>query len=543
VASSSRSNIASSIAWAILAGITTAPRSLHSQDFLEAARLAGLGEVSIDAVARDPENGAWLAGRFPADFDADPGPGVHALLSSTGSAFVIHLAGDGSLLWAGQFDGDQWGVWVHDLAVAPDGSVLLGGTFQSRTDFDPGPGARYLEPPNSLQDGFLAHLTPAGQLRWVGQVGGTGYDAVTSVAVGAAGDWVVGGIFEGTADLDPGPGVESRQSQGHDDIFVLVLDSDGAVARTDVLAAESQSTLNDLAVGSDGAMTLVGSFYEVMDLDPGPSAYLVTSAGSSDGFVARLDALGSFEWGGRLGGPESDSVLEVTTDPLGSTYVAGVFQGTSDLDLDAASEMPHTAIGNSDAFVLALSGVGSTEWVRTARGPGYEVVRAIAGDPAGGVYVAGSISSGSQASFDVRNLHFQLGSGNGSTAFLWHVDRFGGFAWAGAFRPVSIPNESGSAYVWDIAALDDGEILLAGSFESTVDFDPGLTSHELTAGDASDAFIARVRDVVHLPTTVVIPDEGASIQEAIDGSHHFDRILVRSGTYHESIDFRGQHVA
>jgi len=531
------------LALAVLLGFGGGPPTLHAQELLDAARLGGVGEVTIDAVARDHDDGVWLAGRFPQEFDADPGPGVHPLTSPNGSAFVIHLAEDGSLLWAGQFDGDQWGVWVEDLAVAPDGSVLLGGTFDSRTDFDPGPGVRWLDPANSNKDGFLARLTPAGQLRWVGQVGGIGYDAVTSIAVAATGEWVIGGTFERTADLDPGVPVSTRQSQGHSDVFLLVLDAEGAVVRIDVLAGASLNSLQDLVVGLDGAITVVGGFFGTMDLDPGSNEYPVTSAGHLDGFVARLDAQGSFEWGGRLGGTDSDSVVAAAIDPLGHTYLAGVFEGTADLDPGAASEAMNTSLGYSDSFVLALASAGSTEWVRTARGAGYETVRALSGDPAGGVYVAGSISSGSQASFEVLGTQFQLGSGNGSTAFLWHVDGSGGFAWAGGFRPIAIPNQSGSSYVWGLTALDDGEILLAGSFESTVDFDPGLASHELSAGDACDAFVARVRDVEHAPTTVVVPDERATIQAAIDAAHHFDRILVRSGTYRESIDFRGQHVA
>lgn len=526
----------------VLLGLGGGTRVLHSQDFLDAARLGGPGEVTIDAATRDDGNGVWLAGRFPQEIDADPGPGLHPLVSPSGSAFVIHLGGDGALLWAGQFDGEEWGIRVADLAVAPDGSVAIVGSFTSPTDFDPGPGVRTLVPSSTNADGFLVRLGPTGQLLWTGQVGGVGSDFVTSVAIDGAGGWTVGGTFQANADLDPGAAVATRQSLGQSDIFLLALDATSSLFRLDVLASESIDSLRDVAVSDDGSITVVGSFGGTMDLDPGPQVFSVTSSGFSDGFVARLNAQGSFEWGGGLGGPGSDSVVAAVTDSLGRTYVAGVFQEVADLDLSAAGEALHSSLGASDTFALALAPTGSTEWIRTARGAGYEVVRALALDPTGGLYLAGSIASGSQAIFEVRGTQFQLGSGNGSTAFLWHVDSSGGFEWAGGFRPVPLPNQSGSAYPWDLVVLDEGTILLAGSFESTVDFDPGVTSSELTAGDASDAFIAWVRDVVHPPTTVVVPDERATIQAAIDAAHHFDRILVRSGTYRELIDFRGQHV-
>ncbi len=50
----------------------------------------------------------------------------------------------------------------------------------------------------------------------------------------------------------------------------------------------------------------------------------MSSAGATDIFVSRFDALGRLTWGGRFGGVGSDELSSIAVDPSGNAFVAGV---------------------------------------------------------------------------------------------------------------------------------------------------------------------------------------------------------------------------
>src|SRR5438093_66577 len=59
---------------------------------------------------------------------------------------------------------------------------------------------------------------------------------------------------------------------------------------------------NGIAVDGAGAIYTVGAFNDTADFDPGPGVFNLTSAGSSDAFVSKLDSAGNLIWALQLGG-------------------------------------------------------------------------------------------------------------------------------------------------------------------------------------------------------------------------------------------------
>ena len=68
---------------------------------------------------------------------------------------------------------------------------------------------------------FVLSLDAAGDLMRAGMMGGTGADQANAVVVDDEGALYVAGWFASTADLDPGPGVQSHTSVGGADGFLI----------------------------------------------------------------------------------------------------------------------------------------------------------------------------------------------------------------------------------------------------------------------------------------------------------------------------------
>jgi hypothetical protein len=81
--------------------------------------------------------------------------------------------------------------------------------------------------------------------------------------------------------------------------------------------------------------------------------YNLTSAGSRDIFVEKLDSTGTVVWAKRMGGTGDDLGWGIAVDGSGNAYVTGYFFGTADFGAYTL-----TAPGTYDYFVTKLRGCG-----------------------------------------------------------------------------------------------------------------------------------------------------------------------------------------
>ncbi len=251
-----------------------------------------VGGPSPSSIAVDSSGSIYNTGDSGAGtVDFDPGIGTFTLSSSSAFAFVQKLNSlDGTFVWAKQFSvaSGKGRSGALDIAVDGGGNAYVTGYFEGKVDFDPGTGSLLLTSARGSADLFVSKLTPAGNLIWARQVGGTGSDGGSGIAVDGGNAVYLTGTFSGTVDFNPGAGIYNLSSVGTYDIGVLKLDAAGNFAWAVRTGGSDRVLPRDIAVHPGGDVMVAGYFRGTADFDPGIGAYPRTSAGGNDTFLVKL---------------------------------------------------------------------------------------------------------------------------------------------------------------------------------------------------------------------------------------------------------------
>jgi len=317
---------------------------------------------------------------------------------------------------------------------------------------------------------------------WARNMGGPMWDYAYASAVDQAGNNYVTGIFEETADFDPGPGVAAFTATDLWDMFLVKLDADGNYEWAYTWGSEwGDENGYGVACDGDGNVYMTGTYDDTIDFDPGPGVENHPAYGYPDGFIIKFASDGTYQWTKTWGG-DSVTVVGATADPSGNVYVVGNFYGTNDFNPNSGTD-PHSSGYWDDAFVMMLHGDGSYGWTATFGGDEVDTANGVAVDGSGNVYATGSFAG--IVDFDPGggiDAHTALGS---SDIFLVKYDSAGGFQWARTWG--ASPNYHNGT---DVGVNSSGVVAVTGYFYDTVDFDPGPGVDEQTSINYIDTFVS-----------------------------------------------------
>jgi hypothetical protein len=196
-------------------------------NFVWAKQIGGTAQEGIYSLTLDPFGNLYTTGYFYGTADFNPGSGTFNMTPAGGDdAFILKLDLSGNFIWAKQLGGPSWD-GGFEIATDIDGNVYVSGFFHSTADFDPGSGTHYLTS-NGYDDSFVFKSDPDGNLLWVTQTGGPGWDYGLALALDASGNIFNVGNFAETADFDPSGNAEFElTNSGAQDMFVQKLNPSG----------------------------------------------------------------------------------------------------------------------------------------------------------------------------------------------------------------------------------------------------------------------------------------------------------------------------
>jgi len=279
------------------------------------------------------------------------------------------------------------------------------------------------------------------------------------------------------------------------------------------------------AASSDvcGGVTVGGSFQDYVDFG---LADELKASGDHDGFVARFDSIGKPVWAAQFGGAGDQFISSLTTDIFGGAIAAGNFTGSLELPGRDPVNIP---AGHQAAFVTRLELHGRHHWTRALReetGMTPPTVCGVAVDRSGNVTVAGDFTGTVDFGGKTETGKFA------ENIFVAHYDPDGELLWTRSFQ-----TEKGVTCS-DLAADKDGNILMTGSYRSTIDFGEG--PHEGPQADVMEGsrfFVLKLNSAGAREwsqgTNSGNYQYGLAITTDADGN------VIVAGTYYDSVPLGG----
>ncbi len=389
-----------------------------------------------------------------------------------------------NLLWAGTMGG-QYSNTGYSITHDASGNVYTCGTFSGTADFDPGLGAFNL---STLKNcAFVSKLDAGGNFVWAKKFGGVTGSGAASVIVDGLGNICIIGNYSGTVDFDPGTGVYNLTSAGGMDVFLSKLDASGNFVLAKSIGGPGNDGGESLTIDQSDNCIMTGEFVGTADFDPGAAVFNLTSSGSADIFVCKLNAAGNFIWAKNMGGSSSwANAYSVVTDLSGNIYSTGAFSGTIDFDPGPGTNTLTSIGANRNIFINKLDASGSLVWVKSigSNGINWNIGRSIAVDASGNVYTTGFFDG--TADFDPGpGLYNITTTGGLQNTFICKLNTSGNFVWAKNFGSGTGGNE-GTALTLDA----QNNIYTTGFFTGTTDFDPGSATYNMTGHD--NTFVSKL---------------------------------------------------
>lgn len=520
-----------------------------AQNFAWAKKMGANNSDEGRAIAIDALGNVYTTGYFDGTVDFDPGAGVSNLISNGTDAYISKLDASGNFVWAKKLSGNG-GEFGVSIAIDGSGNVLTTGTFDgSNVDFDPGAGTFTLGSSAASVDIYISKLDASGNFIWAKSIGSFNADIPTSLATDASGNVYTTGYFKGAVDFDPGAGTFSlTETGGGGDIFISKLDASGNFVWAKRIGSGSFSTDYGygISVDASGNVLTTGVFFGTCDFDPGAGTFnLSLPGGGNNIFVSKLDGSGNFVWAQALGGGGLCEGKAITTDPAGNVYTTGYFTGISDFD-PSASTYTIASAGSEDIFVSKLDASGNFLWAKGMGGSNIEQATSIKVGPSGNVYTTGYFRGTADFNPDVATYTLASTGSFGDDVFISSLDASGNFSWAVRIGGTSSSSDVGKGITTDAAE----NVHVTGVFFSTVDFDPGTGTFNLTAGGTSgDAFVLKLANPassvseINTASTIVVypnPNTGAfTIKTNTNSSYDVTVYNSIGQMVKQSVDIRG----
>jgi gliding motility-associated-like protein len=490
-----------------LALLLTLPISVFGQKVPVAPNmLLDIGGVNASATPHvlkfDAHGNMYVAGEFAREVDFDPSAGVTSIPWHNVEAYVAKYNAAGALVWAKSFDMSH--SYADGLDIDRSGNVTVIGQ-RAGSNVEAGD-------LTDRRNAFILHLDDSGNVLWKKFIVGTKgpqlwYQGMTQlpsdiqtgyqVSSDDTGNLIATFTFSGSPDVGG-----KITAKGNIDGLVVKYDTNGNIIWKFSLGATGGVDNSALTALVDKNNNIIVAGYTNGTVDYNPLGTPVNLTKNSSMYIAKYSPAGLLQWIKSIDGYMVDYNIKLALDGQDNIYINGTF--ISEINFGIAPTL--TPTGYQDIFIAKYSSGGNLLYHKSIGGTASFVLNSglVAGSD-NSLYLTGNLKG--KVDFDPSSAGGEINSDAENSAFLAKYDENGNNQWA--FGIQGIDNSDAAIRVGTALRLgaqyvnvnSQNEILLTGSFSSTVNFDgTGCGVSNMTA-KGSDMFIVRYTPTTLTPIT------------------------------------------
>jgi uncharacterized delta-60 repeat protein len=413
------------------------------------------------------------------------------------NTFITRYNSNGTRVWI-KGTGESGKDSGSGITTLSDDSTVITGGFEGSVIFGPDEPNETILTSSGDEDIFIARFNPDGTLVWAKSAGGSSGDRGEGITTLSDNSTIITGEFGvpygDTATFGEGePNQTILTSAGYRDVFIARYNPEGTLVWAKRAGGSNLETGYGITTISDDSIAIIGYFGTpnggtTIFGEGEPNETILTSAGSYDIFIAKLNPDGSLIWAKHSGGPEHDRGFEIRTLSDNSTVVTGDFAlldgGTATFGEGEPNETILTSKGRSEIFLARYNPDGTLAWAKGAGGPEMDTGNGITTLRNNSLVVTGCFAG--TATFGSGEPNETVLSASGWDIFIARYNQDGTLAWVKSAGGTH--GDIGSA----ITTLSDNSLVVTGSFMDSAVFGPGEPNETvLNAYGESTVFIAR----------------------------------------------------
>lgn len=297
---------------------------------------------------------------------------------------------------------------AYDIALDSSGNTYSTGYFTGSASF----GSSTLNASGGT-DIFVAKTDDQGDFQWAVKAGGSGADRGLSIHADDAGNCYVTGYFNGSATFD----TVTLVSDGLQDIFIAMYNTNGVLQWARRAGGALADQGSGISLDNSGNIIVTGEFRDSASF----GATTLVSGGNTDAFISKLTASGTFTWTEHGTGTGAIRGTDVSCDNSGNLYAIGQFSGIITFDATHPNTMFNVI------YLVKFNSSGQEQWFRIIGAASSNIAHSIVSDANGNAHLTGDFT-GTLTFFGTTNT--TLGGTYSERVFVAKYNNSGTLQWA-----------------------------------------------------------------------------------------------------------------
>lgn len=205
-------------------------------------------------------------------------------------------------------------------------------------------------------------------------------------------------------------------------------------------------------------------------------------------FNYTLAQIPPFEWAGSSGGTQTDNIHGMNIDYQGNVINVGRFRGIADYDPGTGSNSIQANGSSFNTYIQKVNPDGTLAWVKSLLGASNSnYANSASSDSQGNIYITGMFSG--TVDFNPNVGINNLTSTQISDAYILKLNALGDLIWI-----KTIDMNTGLSEGISIVVDYNDDLIVAGNYQGTADFDPGPAIVNETSFGSDDVFILKLNN-------------------------------------------------